>query len=382
MKKKILFIIWSFSAGGGAEKILANVVNNLDKDKYDITILEYVKFGIKEEKINNNIKLLEPIINESHNKNNWEKLKYKIIKFITFNYPKIIRNLFVKDKYDIEIAFNYQIPTFLLSDDKDVKKFAWVHSSIEDLDFRNYKGKEQKRIKKRYDLQRKAFLKIDNIIAISNKTEESIRDLYPSFKDKIRKIYNGYDFEKIKFMSNENFNYKKKKNFTLLSIGRLVEQKNFSFLIEVGRILKRENFDYEILILGTGEQKNLLEKKIIEYNLQNEIKLLGFKENPYVYIKNSDLFCLTSKAEGFPTVLVEALALGCPFITTKIAGAEELSDGGKCGILENDIEKYSRKIISILNDNQKRKNMSANGMKFIERYSIENQISKIEALLR
>ncbi len=62
MKKKVLFIIWSYSYGGGAERILTNIVNNLDPSKYEIDILEYVYAGIKKEEINDNINLLNPII--------------------------------------------------------------------------------------------------------------------------------------------------------------------------------------------------------------------------------------------------------------------------------------------------------------------------------
>lgn len=120
-KKKILFIIWSFTYGGGAERVLANIVNNLDKNRYDIDIIEYWHTNINNEEINDNVTLLEPII-DADNDSILKKILYKILLYV---FPYYLRKKYIKNNYDMQISFNYLIPTFLL--DKKCKTYAWVH---------------------------------------------------------------------------------------------------------------------------------------------------------------------------------------------------------------------------------------------------------------
>ena len=107
-KKKILFIIWSFTYGGGAERVLANIVNNLDKNRYDIDIIEYWHTNINNEEINDNVTLLEPII-DADNDSILKKILYKILLYV---FPYYLRKKYIKNNYDMQISFNYLIPTF------------------------------------------------------------------------------------------------------------------------------------------------------------------------------------------------------------------------------------------------------------------------------
>lgn len=381
MKKKILFVIWSFSAGGGAERILSNIVNNLDKNKYEISILEFENFTIRKEIVNENINILNPILKSYYRENSLKRIYYKLIYFLVKHKPQIIRKFFIKDKYDIEIAFNYMIPSFIVSTGKSAKKLCWVHSSIEDLDYKEIIN-DRNKVEKMNLKQKKSFEKIDNIIAISNVTQKSILDLYPNFKDKIKKIYNGYEFNKILSLKEEIVDFNKSKKYLLVAIGRLVKQKNFLLLIEVANKLKEKNIDFELIIIGEGEQKEKIEEKINKYDLCNNVKLLGYINNPYPYLKKADLFCLTSEAEGFPTVIVESMILGCPFVSTKVAGVDELSSNNECGIvLESDANIISDKIKELLNDSDLRKKMSLNCVKKAREYSLERQIKNIERLI-
>lgn len=378
-KKKILFVIWSFTAGGGAEKILSNVVNNLNPNKYDITILEYINYNVKKERINDNIKVLPPMM--YHDSNVLGKMKNKLIKFMTFNCPWILRKMYIKENYDIEVAFNYMIPSFIIKGAKG-KKYTWVHSSIEDLDYSSEReNNNYKKIKRNYELQKQSFKAIDNIIAISNKTEESICKVYPEYKHKVTKIYNGYDFANIISSSEvEVENIREDNKYTLIAVGRLVKQKNFIFLIDVAKKLVNQNIKFNLFIIGDGEQRYEIEEKIKKEGISDCVHLLGYINNPYPYIKQSDIFCLSSIAEGFPTVLVEALALGCPFISTNVAGVEELSSNGSSGLVAADLDSYTNNLIKMLSNKQLRENMSKAGVKLVQDYSLENQIKKIEKI--
>lgn len=383
MKKNILFVIWSFSAGGGAEKILANIVNNMDNEKYNITILEYVNFGIENELNNKNVKVLPPIIksknknlikNISYLKKYFLKLQEYIINKLVYIYPKIIRRMFIKNDYDIEIAFNYLIPTFLIADSNANLKIAWNHGSIENLAESNMKSKCL--------LQKKSLHKVDKIIAISDKTSESIKNLYPEVNSKIVKISNGYDFKRIKELSQEDIEFNNSNN-TIIAIGRLDKHKNFDLLIESAKILNERRVDFNILILGDGDERVNLERKIKEYCLTDKINLLGYIQNPYPYILKSKILCLTSLAEGFPTVIVEGLFLGCPFVSTNVAGIDELSNNGECGIVsESSPYEIANNLEELLVTDEKRTKMSQEGREFIQKYSIENQIKSINEILK
>lgn len=378
MKKKILFTIWTLTGGGGAERILANIVNNLSENKYSIDILEYVYLGVRDEEIRPEVKIL-PFIIDNSKKERKKYIKNNIIDKIVWLFPYFIRRLRVKEDYDIEIAFNYLISSFLIS--PNTLSYCWVHTSIEDIDYTKMNGVKRLKTKFRYKLQERSFRKFKNIVAISNKTEESIKKLYPQFSDKVIKIYNGYDIDYIIKKSLEPISFEKSK-FTIISIGRLQEQKNFSHLIDVGKIISDKGYDFEMIILGAGEEKDKLEELISSYGLQQKVKLLGYINNPYPYIKAADIYCMTSIAEGFPTVIVEAMSLGCPFISTSVAGVDELSSDKKCGIVvDYNKETMANSIIEIIENREIITSMAENCCRKAKEYSLNKQIRIIEKFL-
>ena len=181
-KKKILFFLWSFSLGGGAEKILSTIVNNLDREKYDIDIIEIEHFDKGYEPVNDNIKILK-----SWQDYRQSKIKRAILWRIRKFFPNLVRKIMVKEKYDIEISFTIINPPFEFSRDDSVKKIAWIHGSIED-----FMNDSQKR-----NNHRKHLEVVDKIISVSEKTKESIISVYPEYEDKVLTIYNGYDFDSI-----------------------------------------------------------------------------------------------------------------------------------------------------------------------------------------
>lgn len=365
MKKKLLFIIWSFSYGGGAEKILSNIVNNLDKNKYEIDVLEYYYIGIKKEKINDNINLLPPILNVK-DRSIFNKIKNKIISFMITRYPKLIRKMYLNKTYDVEIAFNYMIPTFLLNE-KSGKKISWMHGAIYDL----------KENKKNFKLQKKALKKVDNIVSISKKTYNSIINVFPEYKNKLSIIHNGYEFSEIEKMAKGKNNNK----VDLLFCGRLDKNKNPIKMLNILKIIKEKGYDYKLGFLGTGELLGIVKNYIENNNLEHNVCIFGYSNNPYSYMNNSKLICMTSYSEGFPTVIIEGMTLGKPFVTTSVAGVDEMYDNGKCGFIIDDDEKYANKIIEILSEKKKYEQMSRHCKSYVKKFSIENQIQKLEELI-
>lgn len=366
MKKNILFIIWSFTYGGGAEKVLANIVNNLDSDKYNIEILEYCHSDIGKENVNDNIIIHKPILDETK-KGIFNQVKNKlVIPALTKYIPSLIRRIFLDKTYDIEVSFNYMIPTFLLNRNSK-KLIAWMHGSIEDLNVHPALIKKQK----------KYLDKVDKIVPISENTEDSILNLYAEYADKIMRIYNGYDFNKMNTSVSEQSELEK---FDLLFCARLDQNKNpFMFIDIVNSIVRRGN-DIKACILGSGVLEEQVKERIIEYELSNNINFLGYVENPYPYFKNCKVYCMTSYMEGFPTVLAEAMNFGKPFVTTPVSGSKELACENSCGFVTDNIDTYVDSVLRLLDDNEIYDRMSEACLSHVKEYSLERQISNIEML--
>lgn len=364
--KKILFVIYSYSMGGGAERVLTDIVNHMDQSKYDISILPYAQYDVFEEQVNSNIKILPSIVDMNKEKKYKKYLKYILVHL----FPEILRKKYIKNKYDVEISFNYQIPSFLVKETKKTKVIEWNHGDVYDL---------QKRPFKRY-LQRRSYKRATRIVAISENTTQSILNLFPQFQSKLAVIYNGVNIKRIQALSEEKCDIILK-DPAILFIGRIEEAKNPLQILEVIRNLKSNNKKINLYYVGTGSQDELLKKRIKEYELEDRVFCLGYQKNPYPIIKQCRAICMMSKTEGFPTVFTEGMVLGKPFISSEVGGTNELSANGKCGMVVHDSKECEKALGEVVLNLQNNEKMSENSKVHIERFSLEQQISKIEGLI-
>lgn len=360
MKKKILFIIWSYTYGGGAEALLTMIVNHLNPQKYDISIIEYEHAEIKKEPVNDNIHVL-PCIQAVEN------MEYDSKGAQLYHTPEVLIDAYIKKDYDLYISFNYQIPTFLLP--KGTKNIAWIHGSVYDLAERR-----RLRDRKRQDL---AFEKVKKIVVISDNTEKSVVDLFPGHKDKLVKIYNGVDIERVRKMAGEEAPLILERP-ALLFIGRLESGKDPVRLVNVLRLVHEKGIPAHLYFMGQGkEDSNILERGE-KLNLSEFIHLIGYCQNPFPIVKQCDVVCLLSKAEGFSMCLLESVALDRPFVATPVGGAEELSNHRRCGrIIETD-EEAAGAICELLG--KEKEKTEAECQKSIERFALGRYISQIEDL--
>lgn len=360
-KKKILFFMWSFSLGGGAEKILATIVNNIDLTKYDVDILELEHYDKPMENVPKGVRILKSWQNYKTS-----KLKHALLWRMRIYFPSWVRNQLIKDEYDIEVSFTIMNPPFPFSKRKDVKKIAWIHGSIENF-------KQQENYKKAHYQQLKCA---DKIIGISQKTYQSIIDVYPDFKDKVEIIYNGYDFDAIRQKAQESIDIEMPEN-SICVIGRIEKQKGSDKVVELMRQLHEKNKKYHLYFIGSGELETSLKQKVKEYNLSDYIHFLGYQKNPYKYLNKTKLLLSQSLQEGFPGVYVEALSLGIPFVSTEVGGSEELSQNGKYGKIVFNDEEAITAISTYMEFDDYDKNAAK---KFVEQFTIVQQMKKINQL--
>lgn len=360
MKIKILFIISSFSKGGGAESLLTTIVNNLNPNKYEIGIVEIIHDNIKAEPINDNIKVYPYYVRADDPEYN-SKMYY-----VYHEWDKVIEGYIPQD-YDIYISFNYLKPTFLLPPGK--KNVAWIHSDVYVL-ARTDKQEE-------YALQNTSFYKANRIVSISDITTQSLIELFPEHKDKLRVLYNGLDIQRVTQKSKETTKVELQ-HPAVLSIGRLEKRKNPLRLLNIFGELYKKDSRVHLYYLGYGELSEDVLRIAVERGLSDNVHLLGYYDNPFPIIAQCDVVCMFSDSEGFPMALLEGVALGKPFVSSIIGGARILANNQRCGRVITTDEEAALAIEDLLHMDMAR--VEEECQKSIKRFGLDNYIQQIEAL--
>jgi glycosyltransferase involved in cell wall biosynthesis len=176
----------------------------------------------------------------------------------------------------------------------------------------------------------------DKTVVVSDGAAQNLIEAIKINPNKVQSIYNPIDMDRIRILSREKideFWLTEKSIPVLVAIGRLEQEKNFSFLLNVFQTLTKKR-KARLLILGEGSERQMLEQQMIAYGIENDVKLLGIKTNPYPYISNADILVCTSKYEGFNITLAESLACGTPVISLNCPyGPAEILDNGTYGQL-------------------------------------------------
>lgn len=325
---KVLFFVTTLGAGG-AEKVLVDIVNNLDKAKYDITVYSLFNEGIYIKSLDSHIKYKYFFNNINNNKNTIKIKKWLIFKIIKNLSAKLLYNLIIHDTYDVEIAFLEGIGTKVISGSNNSKKLAWIHA-----DLIKFPWSTEAYINLNQEI--KSYKKFSKILCVSDSVKESFKE---KFKINAEVQYNVLNDKDIIRKSNEEiYDIDESNKLRLISVGRLTGQKSFDRLLRVHKRLINEGCDHELIILGEGEDRTNLENIISVNALGNSVKLLGFKENPYKYMRTSDIFVISSLSEGFSTVATEAIILGMPLVTTDCAGMKDLLGDSEYGLITDNSE--------------------------------------------
>ena len=308
--KKIGFCIDSLEMGG-AERLLVDIVNTLYETKeYEIHILTKLKsnsyfFNLIKDKIKYDFLL------EKKSEGFFSKTRDSILKKI--NFKKF------SDKVDIIIDFLDGDFCSYIKNIKDKKKIVWLHSSYKNLLIR----------KKNIDEKLKHY---DKILVIADDMEKELLEMRKDLKN-IYKIDNFVDYQEIDKKLNEDlkidFDFNQKYFLTVCRLNE--EQKDVKTLIEAFSLYKG---DEKLVIAGDGPDRKMLEDLCIEKNLKDKVIFLGMINNPFIFIKNSQAFILSSKVEGFGLVLIEALYCGAKVISSNCpTGPSQILLNGEAGEL-------------------------------------------------
>lgn len=383
--KKLLFLNHTLGVGG-AEKVLVNLVNGLDKSKYDVTLMTVIDTGIFKKDLDPDVKYKTIIklpfqINKSAESGSLQAsssplktLLKKMYQFFWRHAPcQWIYKKYVKDDYDYEIAFLEGICAKILaaSTEKKAKKYVWLH-----IDLIN-ENKSDAFFKEIED-QRKCYNSFDKIVCVSDVVRNQAIKKLNLDEAKYIKLYNAIHSDEIK----EKAALKEIKHpvFTFATVGRLATQKGYDRMINVSKRLKEEGYQFRVQIIGEGPEEMALKKMVEETNLQDTIEFLGFQSNPYPYIKASDVFICPSRAEGFSTVASEAVVLHKACLVTNCSGMGELfGENGEYGyVVSNDEKGIYEGMKNIINNDDLIRNLEQKSMENASRFNLEESISILE----
>ena len=362
---------------GGEERVLLNVLKNLVELNYDVDLL------ITWDHRGNNL-----FENEIPEKVNYEFLfknydgKSKIIKEIfrlraKTTYLKKVEKRIKEKKYDIVIDYSSNLLKYNNFDIK-ISIFAWIHFS---LTF------GEKLSEEKIEKYKKQYKKYDKILAICDTMRDEFVDILGIDKTKVELVYNPINLERIKEKAeNLNPDYEKYlKEDYFLQVSRLTQQKQPEHLVDIYYKLKQRGIKEKLYFIGNGEKVELIKQKIKEYNLENDVILLGQIENPYPFFKNAKLFVHTAKYEGLPTVLLESLAFGTPVVAYDCpTGPKDiLGENSEYGELIplNDKDMFVEKVYELMNNNKKYENYKKLSFVRANDFSMESNKVKLKKLI-
>lgn len=367
-KTKLLFLMNTLN-GGGAEKVLVDLVNHLDPERYDITVQTVIDSGIYRSQLQSHIryKTIYP----------GNKLfSYFFSKFLCARLnAKRFYEKYIKDDYDVEVAFLEGFPTKILAASPTCRKFAWVHT-----DLYHYYG--HKTLFRSMEENRQCYLNYTRIVCVSQTAKEGFIRQFGEMENVVVQ-YNPVDEQTILAKSKEplvDF-VTNREQLRLISVGRLVPQKGYDRLLRVHHKLIAEGFLHTLWIVGEGGEREMLERYIRQNRLEDTVTLLGFQSNPYQYMNAADLFVCSSRAEGYSTVVTEALVCGIAVISTECSGAQELLGDSEYGaIVENEEEALYQGLKKLISSPDLLEHYKNKAQERGKHFVLANKIKEIEKI--
>lgn len=369
-KQKLLFIYGPLG-GGGAERVLIDLLSHLDYNRYEVDLCLMVNGGILLPEVPAQV-TVTPLW-ESYN---WYyKIAYRVSIWFRSNYlfKRVLKKKLTK-KYDTEISFLEGMPLKLHAlMDTPAKKITWVHCDLFNFHYTHNQFVPGEELG--------AYNKMDVVVAVSNDAMDAFSKRFRSCTAEKEVIYNPIDTDKILRMAKEE-TLAKKECLTIVTVGRLTLPKRMDRIIRLAQRFKKEGVDACFQIIGDGELKDELLLLRKELDVEDRVELLGFQKNPFPYIQNADVMLLCSGYEGFGLVVCEAMCLGVPVVSTKTAGPTEIIDHNRYGLLcDHDDESIYQAVKEMLDQPELRKTYHNAGLKRAKFFTVENVIKKIDNLI-
>lgn len=317
MKRRVLIIHPSME-GGGAERVLLTMLENFDRNRYEITLVLLYGEGV----------FLKQIPADVEVKWLYKTAKGLFHRLVTHWYgirnyfrDRRMRHLLDGRSFDVAVSFMEGGAAKLHLSFLDIapRNVTWVHINMQKSRWYSFWI--------RHNDAERFYRSVDAIAFVSDEAREAFNSLYDTNVFQMV-VYNPVDEDAIVRKAG-SVNPVRDRRFKIVNVGRLVDQKRQDRLVRAAKILKDKGLEFEIEIMGVGPLESQLKALVEGLGVSDCVRFAGFIENPFPRVKASDVFCLTSHTEGFGMVVVEALALGVPVISTRVTGVKEiLANGG------------------------------------------------------
>lgn len=369
MKKSLVVRSGSLRMGG-LERVLIEMLQNLDTTKYNISLiiednsgkemvfLDQVPKGI-------DIYFLKPesLIQKTHyhrerKSNLYHKFMYNLLMSkehsFVINKTKEVLNEIEKKYGEVDVFLDYDWGARRYVEKlKAKRKIVWIHNSVPKL------------LKKESKIVRfgKNLAKYDTVVAICDDMKKELEDIYPYLKGKVERVYNPFNFKRILDLSEDmsQLNEEQKeliKDDYIIAVSRLdTVQKDYATLIKGYKLAVESGVKEKLYIVGDGPDRKEIEDLIKDNKLEKKVILIGKTTNPYVWMKNSRLFVHSSNYEGFGLVIVEAAILGKAIISSDCkVGPKEILGSGEYGKVfpVGDYKRLNLELLNLLTNEKER----------------------------
>lgn len=365
---KILFLIHDLGHGG-AEKVLVNLVNNMDPQRFDITVMALFDGGVNRQFLKDHVRynacFQYAIPGNSH-----------YMKLLT---PRQLHTWLIKEHYDIEVSYLEGPSARIISGcpHPDTKLVSWIHveqhtQTVAAKAFRSYRESMD------------CYRRFHRTVCVSEYVKNDLLTLYPGLSN-VCVLYNTNETAQILEKSREAVEdgIFRSGEIRLCGVGKLMPIKGFDRIARIHCRLRREGYPVHTYLLGEGPERQKIQSYIQSQGAENTFTLLGYHTNPYKYVAGCDVFLCASAAEGFSTAATEALIVGTAVCTVEVSGMKEmLGDNNEFGIVtENSEEALYAGIKSLLDDPQKLAHYKQMAKERGKTFSTENTVHAVEEML-
>jgi glycosyltransferase involved in cell wall biosynthesis len=372
-KIKVIFFISSL-AGGGAERVMVDLLRSIDRKKFEpILVLLYpCEDSPYRQCLPDEIRVVA-VARKS------ESVSAKLRQLLHF--IRTVR----KEKPDVILSMltHNNIMAILSGLLFRTRVIACEHNTLSEV-IKTEEGKRMLGIP--VSLLVKIFYRFaDKIIAVSEGIGLNLISDFGIMSEKVKTIYNPIDLSRINASipdSPEHAFFREQKPI-VIAMGRLTQQKGFDILLKAfSRVISE--IDARLIVMGEGPDRTYLENIIRDVGIADKASLTGFQRNPHTFLAHSDIFVLSSRYEGLPMAILEAMACGIPVISTDCrSGPREILQNGQCGILVpvGDESALAKAIISLLKNERQRENFSRLGKERLKDFSLDEIVRQYEEVI-
>lgn len=366
--KRVLFLIHDLG-GGGAEKVLVNLVNHMDKTKFHVTVMALFGGGVNEKMLCKEVRYITA----------FKRTFPKNTAFLKRFSPQRLHSWFIKDTYDIEVSYLEGPSARIISGcQSGAKLVSWIHSNPQTQKevsgaFRNYREAAD------------CYQKFHRTICVSQGVKDNYTRFFPNLKN-VQILYNTIESDTIREKSLEEIKEGVFAQYTgqkICIVGKITENKGIIRLAHIHKRLLEKGYAHRVYVLGVGSEREKIEQYLQVNGLANSFIFLGYQTNPYKYVARSDLLVCASYSEGFSTAVTEALIVGTPVVTTLCAGMKELlGENNEYGIVtENNENALEAGIEKMLADKELLKRYTRMAAERGKSFETDRTVRAVEAML-